>query len=141
MLFKDLSIEAMDSVIAKYRDPNNPTLLDLDEYVYHFTKDGELIEQPEVLDMFNKVVNVGDVVVFPYTCGNSYIVHCGRVVEFKFLKKNGEPRVDPRVVVKWPDEDILITRGLHGAQYHFKRNKTISMQRIKNELVNVTKLL
>jgi len=141
MLFKDLSIEAMDRVIEEYRDPKSPILLDLDEYLYEFTEDGELIDPPEVLDMFHKEVKMGDVVVFPYSSGNSYVVHCGRVLQVKFLKKDGQPRQEPVVVVKWPENDDLITQGVHGNIFRMRRTKSISVKRAKDRMVNVTKIL
>ena len=141
MLFKDLSIQAMNSVIAKYRDPNDPILLDLDEFLYEFTQDGELIEHPEVTDMFGKTLKMGDLVVFPYCYNNSYRIHRGKVIQFIFLKKDGQHRKDCKVSVKWPDKDDLITVGLHGNLYHSKSNRSIEYYRIKSELIIVNDLV
>jgi len=102
MLFKDLSIEAMDEVIKRYRDPQNPKILDPDVYIYEFKPNGELIETPNIYDRFGKKVGIGDLVIKFSAYNNRVSIFEGQLMGFNLLKKDGTLRQKPLAILGWP---------------------------------------
>jgi hypothetical protein len=136
MLFENLSIEAMDYAIKKYRDENNPILLDLDYYEYEFTKRGEHIPHT-VIDMFGHSVELGDIVTYPSANRNSISIYCGKVQKVSFINKKGEPLKDGRIYIGFPPNDPDKDRCPKNQRW----SRAITISRAKNHMIKVNGLI
>jgi hypothetical protein len=138
MLFKDLSIDAIDNAQKKYRDE----LLDLDHFQYEFTAEGELIKPPDMCDMFGQPIVMGDVVYFPYSCGSSYWTHTGRVNRIRFLKQDHSPMIEPTFYSEFRNGDPIVSKinKMYTHASWYCSSKSIRISRAQYEAVNITKL-
>jgi hypothetical protein len=141
MKFSELSIDAMNFVVENYRDPQNPVIMNPDDYFYEFKANGELIPSPEIVDKFGHIVQFGDLVVFPYTNYRSFSVQEGRVLGVKFLKKDGQPRKEARVIVGWPKNEPKISLQHSGKEFGKSWSYEIDISRAPYDLIRVNDLI
>jgi len=137
MLFKNLSLAAMDHVLEKYRDEDNPLLLDLDHYEYEFTRTGERIPH-SVVDMFGHNVELGDIVTYPSANRSSVSIYCGKVLKVSFINKKGEPLKDGRIYIGFPPNDPDEDRCPNTSKYY---TRAITISRAKTDMVKVNSLI